>query len=217
MPRTLVKRVMISSSLILMSRRADGTVPSMVLAARSCNEPSARLTQPFAGRLRPDILRPSFVDLASAIMNAIETQPSNGTVLNHGKGNFMGSALIDKITPKTFRQFAAAAVDFLKINSIEEKFRHGKPVIIKRRNGASEQIAESANLFFRLAEIPIRFWSKIEDWQRWEVDCFQLLNGDHFRAFKVRDNSVCVEKVPGQSLWDHMVESTLSRQMMEAA
>jgi len=150
-------------------------------------------------------------------MNAIETQPSNGTVLNHGKGNFMGSALIDKITPKTFRQFAAAAVDFLKINSIEEKFRHGKPVIIKRRNGASEQIAESANLFFRLAEIPIRFWSKIEDWQRWEVDCFQLLNGDHFRAFKVRDNSVCVEKVPGQSLWDHMVESTLSRQMMEAA
>ena len=76
-------------------------------------------------------------------MNAIETQPSNGTISNHGKGNFMGSALIDKITPKTFRQFAAAAVDFLKINSIEEKFRHGKPVVIKSRNGASEQIVET--------------------------------------------------------------------------
>jgi hypothetical protein len=150
-------------------------------------------------------------------MNAIETQPSNGTIPNHGKGNFMGSALIDKITPKTFRQFAAAAVDFLKINSIEEKFRHGKPVIIKTRNGASEQIAESANLFFRLSEIPIRFWSKTDDWQRWEVDCFQMLNGDHFRAFAVRENAVCVDKVPGKSLWDHMVAGTLTREMMEAA
>lgn len=150
-------------------------------------------------------------------MNAIETQPSNGTIPNHGKGNFMGSALIDKITPKTFRQFATAAVDFLKINSIEEKFRHGKPVIIKTRNGASEQIAESANLFFRLAEIPIRFWSKREDWQRWEVECFQMLNGDHFRAFAVRKNAVCVDKVPGKSLWDHMIGGTLTHQMMEAA
>lgn len=150
-------------------------------------------------------------------MNAIETQPSNGTIPNHGKGNFMGSALIDKITPKTFRQFATAAVDFLKINSIEEKFRHGKPVIIKTRNGASEQIAESANLFFRLAEIPIRFWSKMGNWQRWEVDCFQMLNGDHFRAFAVRGNAVCVDKVPGKSLWDHMMAGTLTREMMEAA
>jgi hypothetical protein len=129
----------------------------------------------------------------------------------------MGSALIDKITPKTFRQFATAAVDFLKINSIEEKFRHGKSVIIKTRNGASEQIAESANLFFRLAEIPIRFWSKMGDWQRWEVDCFQMLNGDHFRAFAVRGNAVCVDKVPGKSLWDHMMAGTLTREMMEAA
>jgi hypothetical protein len=150
-------------------------------------------------------------------MNAIETQPSNGTTSNHGKGNFMGSTLIDKITPKTFQQFAAAAVDFLKINSIEEKFRHGKPVVIKTRNGASEQIAESANLFFRLAEIPIRFWSKTDEWQRWEVDCFQLLNSDRFRAFAVRDNAVCVDKVPGRSVWDHMVAGTLTRQMMEAA
>jgi hypothetical protein len=150
-------------------------------------------------------------------MNAIETQPSNRDIPNHGKGNFMGSSLIDKITPKSFQQFASAAVDFLKINSIEEKFRHGKPVIIKTRNGASEQIAESANLFFRLAEIPIRFWSKTEDWQRWEVDCFQMLNGDGFRAARVRANGVCVDKVPGRSLWDHMIEGGLTRQMMEAA
>jgi len=36
----------------------------------------------------------------------------------------MGSTLIEGITPKAFREFAAAAVDFLKINSVSEKFRH---------------------------------------------------------------------------------------------
>jgi hypothetical protein len=150
-------------------------------------------------------------------MNAIETQPSNASTTIHRKGSFMGSALIEKITPKTFRDFAAAAVDFLKINTVEHKFRHGKPVVVKTRNGASEQIAETANLFFRLADIPIRFWSKMDEWQRWEIDCFQMLHGDRFHAFAVGTNAICVDKVPGRSLWDHMIDGTLTRQMMEAA
>jgi hypothetical protein len=128
----------------------------------------------------------------------------------------MATTLIDRITPKAFRDFAAAAVNFLKMNSVAEKFRHGKPVVVKTRNPGSEQIADSANLFFRLAGIPIRFCSKIEEWQQWEVECYRLLNGDAFRAFTVGNHSVCVEKVPGRSLWDHMVEGTLTRQMMQA-
>jgi hypothetical protein len=128
----------------------------------------------------------------------------------------MATTLIDRITPKAVRDFAAAAVDFLKMNSVAEKFRHGKPVVVKTRNPGSEQIADSANLFFRLAGIPIRFCSKIEEWQQWEVECYRLLNGDAFRAFTVGNHSVCVEKVPGRSLWDHMVEGTLTRQMMQA-
>src|SRR2546428_2580417 len=129
----------------------------------------------------------------------------------------MATTLIDRITPRAFRDFAAAAVDFLKMNSVTEKFRHGKPVVVKTRSPSSEQIADSANLFFRLASIPIRFCSKIEEWQQWEVECYRLLNGDAFRAFTVRNHSVCVEKVPGRSLWDHMIEGTLTRLMMQAA
>jgi hypothetical protein len=116
-----------------------------------------------------------------------------------------------------FRDFAAAAVDFLKMKSVEEKFRHGKPVVVKSRNPGSEQIADSANLFFRLAGVPIRFCSKVAEWQQWEVECYRLLNGDAFGAVPVGNNSICVEKVPGRSLWDHMTEGTLTRQMMEAA
>jgi hypothetical protein len=125
--------------------------------------------------------------------------------------------LIEKIAPKTFREFAAAAVDFLKINTVEHKFRHGKPVVVKTRNGASPQIAETANLFFGVANIPIRFLSKMEDWQRWEIECYHMLNGDGFRAFAVGANAICVEKVPGRSVWDHMIEGTLTRPMIEAA
>jgi len=129
----------------------------------------------------------------------------------------MGSTLIESITPKAFRDFAAAAVDFLKINSVSEKFRHGRPVVVNRRNGNSEKIAEPANLYFGLADIPIRFWSNAEEWQRWEVDCFQMLNGDRFRAFAVGARAVCADKLPGRSLWDHMTEGTLNRRMLQAA
>jgi hypothetical protein len=125
--------------------------------------------------------------------------------------------LIEQIVPKSFREFAAAAVDFLKINTVEHKFRHGKPVVVKTRTATSQQIAETANLFFGLANIPIRFLSKMEDWQRWEIDCYHMLNGDGFRAFAVRTNGICVEKVPGRSLWDHMIGATLTRPMIEAA
>jgi len=129
----------------------------------------------------------------------------------------MATTLIDRITPKAFRDFAAAAVDFVKINKVEHKFRHGKPVVVKSRNGTSEQIAETANIFFRLAGVPIRFWTKMEDWRRWEIDCYHMLNGDGFRACRVGQNAICVEKVPGRSLWDHMMEGTLTPQMMQAA
>src|SRR5919204_742263 len=125
--------------------------------------------------------------------------------------------LIEQIVPKTFREFAAAAVDFLKINTVEHKFRHGKPVVVKTRTATSQQIAETANLFFGLASIPIRFLSKVEDWQRWEIDCYHMLNGDGFRAFAVGANGICVEQVPGRSLWDHMIEATLTRSMIQAA
>jgi len=55
-------------------------------------------------------------------------------------------------------------------------------VIVKRRNLGSEQIADLANLYFRMADIPIRFWSKVNEWRRWEINCFRMLNGDRFQA-----------------------------------
>ena len=125
--------------------------------------------------------------------------------------------LAERLIPPALTNAAATFVDSLKINSTSEKVRRGRRVVIKRRNGHSEQLAELANLYFRMAGIPIRFWAKVEEWRRWEIECFRMLNGDRFRISRSGDKTICVDKLPGESLWDHLNRGTLTRKMVEAA
>src|SRR5262249_31104277 len=81
----------------------------------------------------------------------------------------------------------------------------------------SGPLAELANVYFRMSGIPIRFWTKTDEWQQWEVKCFNMLNGDRFHARASGANSVCSDKLPGKSLWDHLNGGMLTREMMEAA
>jgi hypothetical protein len=119
--------------------------------------------------------------------------------------------------PEALRTAADRLVDSLKINSVSEQVRRGRRLVIKRRTVYSEPLAELANVYFRMARIPIRFWAKIADWRRWEVNCFNMLNGDRFHAHGSGANTVCADKLPGRSLFDHLNEGTLTREMMEAA
>jgi hypothetical protein len=102
-------------------------------------------------------------------------------------------------------------------SSTSEKSRRRRRVVVKRRNIYGQQLADLANLYFRMSGIPVRFWSKTEDWKRWEVKCFKMLNGDRFRASGSGTNTICFDKLPGESLWEHMNRGTLTRQMLEAA
>src|SRR6266568_7712068 len=131
-----------------------------------------------------------------------------------------GTSLAEQLTnhiPQALSNAAARFVDSLKINSVSEKLRRGRRVVIKRRNGYGEQLADLANLYFHMAGIPIRFWAKAEDWQRWEAECFKMLNGDRFRAWASGDKTVRADKLPGKSLWEHLEQRRLSREMVEAA
>ena len=119
--------------------------------------------------------------------------------------------------PEAISNAAARFVDSLKINSISEAVRRGRRVVIKRRQVYGEQLTELANLYFRIASLPIRFWAKTEDWQHWELNCFKMLNGDRFRASSLRNNAICIDRLPGESLWEHLNRGTLSRPMVEAA
>lgn len=119
--------------------------------------------------------------------------------------------------PDALRNAADRLVDSLKVNSVSEKVQHGRRLIIKRRNVYSEPLAELTNAYFRMAGIPIRFWAKTEQWRRWEVNCFNMLNGDRFQAHVSGANTVCADKLPGRSLSDHLNDCTVTRAMMEAA
>jgi len=131
-----------------------------------------------------------------------------------------GTSLAERLTPlvpQTLTNVTATFVDSLKISSTSEKVRRGRRVMIKRRNIYSEQLADLANLYFRMSGIPIRFWGKAEDWRHWEVIRFRMLNGDRFRAFASGAKTVCTDKLPGKNLWEHLTEGTLTRRMLEAA
>src|SRR5436190_7358165 len=120
-------------------------------------------------------------------------------------------------TPLGLAEGATRLVEELAINSITEKTRRGRRVVVKRRNLHSQQLADLTNLYFRMADIPIRFWSKVEEWQRWEVGCFEMLNGDRYRAYGSGTRCIIAEKLPGESLWIHLNRGTLTRRMLQAA
>jgi tRNA A-37 threonylcarbamoyl transferase component Bud32 len=122
-----------------------------------------------------------------------------------------------RLIPNALSNAATRLVDSLKINSVSEKVRRGRRLVIKRRNGYSQPLADLANVYFRMAGIPIRFWANTEEWRQWEVKCFNMLNGDHFHARASGANSVCADKLPGRNLWDHLNQGTLTREMTQAA
>ena len=128
-----------------------------------------------------------------------------------------GGLLIENLVPQNLATIARKFIEAIAINSISEKAMRHDTVVVKHRNFHSGQLTDLTNLYFRVAGIPIRFWSKIEDWQRWEVDCFEMLNGDSFRACASGPRTVIVDKLPGESLWQHVKRGTLTLQMLRAA
>ena len=119
--------------------------------------------------------------------------------------------------PRGLADVASRLVEAIAINTISEKKRAGRTLVVKRRNLHSEQLADLTNLYFRFADIPIRFWSKVEEWRKWEIGCYEMLNGDRFRAYASGQRCVVAEKLPGENLWVHLNQGTLTRQMLRAA
>ena len=127
------------------------------------------------------------------------------------------TALLERFIPEGLSHAATAFVESLKINTISEKRRRGRLAVIKRRNIFGEGGADLINFYFHVADITIRYLSNVRDWRRWEASCFEMLNGDRFRAKVIDARTVRLDKLPGQSLWDRMNEGTLNKRMLEAA
>jgi len=128
-----------------------------------------------------------------------------------------GASLVETLVPLGLATVATKLVEAIATNSISERIRRKRLVVVKRRNIHSEQLAELTTLYFRVSGIPIRFWSKVQHWQRWEVDCFQVLNGDRFHARPSGPRTVIEDKLPGKRLWEYLNRGMLTRRMLIAA
>ncbi len=111
----------------------------------------------------------------------------------------------------------SAFFDSIKINKIDEQASYNGGWFLKRRNAVGRAVARLANFYFGIAHIPIRYRSRKREWQRWEVDCFRMLNHDRFDAAPVGKDMVRVEKIPGESLWTHLTRGTMNRRIVQAA
>jgi hypothetical protein len=112
---------------------------------------------------------------------------------------------------------ATAIVCALRRNSITEVTRRGRRLVVKQRHTYGGRLAALANLYFRTANVPIRFLSNVENWRRWEMSCFKMLNGDRFRAVACGPRTIYEDKLPGERIWEHMKRGTLTASMLVAA
>jgi hypothetical protein len=122
-----------------------------------------------------------------------------------------------ELVPKIISNVATELVEATNLNSIEQARRSGRAVIIKRRNVLSDSLAKLANAYFEKAGLHIRFLVDASDWQRREIESYNLLNGDTFKARLLGDRGIVEDKLPGRSIWDHMKSGTLTRRMLVAA
>jgi tRNA A-37 threonylcarbamoyl transferase component Bud32 len=118
-------------------------------------------------------------------------------------------------TPRT--QSPSLLVRFfesIKINSID--LHPSDRIVRKHRSWLSRRIANLSNFYFLLSGIPIRFSTTTAGWQHREVNSFRKLN-PAFTAYPTSYTTVCAQKLPGQNLFEHLKQKTLTRQMLVAA
>jgi hypothetical protein len=72
-----------------------------------------------------------------------------------------GKPLMDRLIPDGLSHGASSFVESLKINSIMEKVRRDRRVVIERRNVYGERAAKLINFYFRAAGLPIRYLSDV--------------------------------------------------------
>jgi hypothetical protein len=112
---------------------------------------------------------------------------------------------------------AGSAIDGIRINAVSREVRDGRALLVKRRRLASGPLVQTANLFFRAARHPVFVWVDARAWQRWEVNSFNLLHANQYRAFPAGSRAVCADILPGQSLAEHYVQGTFESAMLDAA
>jgi hypothetical protein len=92
---------------------------------------------------------------------------------------------------------------------------NGKKVFTKRRTLFGQFVACLSNIYFRLSGLPMLFCPDQRSWQEWEIECFETLN---VRDADVLDeDTISMSKLPGKCLWEHLLNDSLTEEMILAA
>jgi hypothetical protein len=113
---------------------------------------------------------------------------------------------------------ASALTEGVKVNATWRALRDGRTMWCKRRRQIGRPILAGANLFFGLAQAPIRALGTAAEWQEWEVSSFTLLHGEEgFHAFAEGTTDVGEEEMPGTNLTDFLDGGRMTPVMSAAA
>ena len=112
----------------------------------------------------------------------------------------------------------ASLTEGIKINAVTCEARDGRAMWRKRRRWTAWPVVAGANVFFRLAEAPLRTQPNRALWQEWEVASFRLLHGgEGLLAFAEGRDGVLAEKLPGTNLTCFLDGGTLTPAMTASA
>ena len=128
----------------------------------------------------------------------------------------MGALPIRGLQWRSVKRRMNAAVSGIRMNAVRPCTVHGRAMVIKRRTALGRCLTPVANMYWRLARVPLFFFTKVRSWQDWEVKCFRMLNPD-FHAARAGSDAICEEQLPGQSLWHHAQQGSLTTEMLRAA
>src|SRR5437763_6929168 len=86
------------------------------------------------------VIAPSTRSGETARPNTNQKMAASAKIIG-ARGQVSEETLAERFFPEALGNAAARLVDSLKINSVSEKVRRGRRVVIKRRNGYSEPLA----------------------------------------------------------------------------
>ena len=118
---------------------------------------------------------------------------------------------------RSFRAAAELLITGIRINAICREQHDGRMFFVKRRRAIAAPVLALANAFFRLASARVLALTKVDAWQRWEVDSFQRLHSPRFRAFAIDPGTVLVEELPGVNLTPLLDNGAMDGAMAAAA
>lgn len=117
----------------------------------------------------------------------------------------------------SFNSIIGKWVDRIRINTVVCEAREKGGVWLKCRRRSSRLLIPCANAFFRSVGNPVAVLPTGRQWLAWEVESFQLLNGDDFVARTAEDRSVEMAILPGRSLCSLLDAGVLTAEMLESA